>query len=183
MTFRCADLGDTWFELVPKTGRIRGFSLNLNNWIKLGQTSSNCIKIDQIGSNWIRWVQIGSIYLDQIQCKQDQIVSNWFNLVLSSIMSQSWTKSFLVLYQNIYLGLGYEFGLPRISHHVSVVQATADLCSNSFRLILGLLWDGKSTRAKDSMYCSQASHSGYDATEKRMINFYIHILCRFQKSK
>ena len=62
-------------------------------------------------------------------------------------------------------------------------QEFAIMCSSSFRLILGLLWDGKSTRAKDSMYCSQASHSGYDATEKRMINFYIHILCRFQKSK
>ena len=37
------------FELVPKTLGIRGFLLNFNDWIKLGQTSSNCIKIDQMG--------------------------------------------------------------------------------------------------------------------------------------
>ena len=71
------------FELVPKTLWIRGFSLNFNNCIKLGETSSNCIKINQIeldwfkldlfGSNWICLVQIGSNYF-----KLDQNSTNWF---------------------------------------------------------------------------------------------------------
>ena len=65
---------------------------------------------------------------------------------------------------------------------MSVVGVTADLCSNAFRLVLGSHWGRKSAGAKNPVYCSHPSNSGYDATEKRTMHFCIQILCRFQKS-
>ena len=63
------------------------------SWFKLDEIGSSWFKLDE---NWSNWFQ-----LDQINLRLNQLRLNWLKLVLDSIRSRSWAKSYLVLFSKI----------------------------------------------------------------------------------